>query len=108
MGLKRFPDGFEWGAATAAYQIEGAWNEDGRGLSVWDTFCRQPGKVMGGESGDVACDHYHRYRADVALMQRLGPADLSLLGLVASRDPVRCRRGQREGVSTSTTAWSTN
>ncbi len=72
MGLKRFPEGFEWGAATAAYQIEGAWNEDGRGLSIWDTFCRQPGKVVGGESGDVACDHYHRYRADVALMQRLG------------------------------------
>jgi beta-glucosidase len=72
MTLRSFPEGFQWGAATAAYQIEGAWNEDGRGLSVWDTFCRQPGKVVGGETGDVACDHYHRYRADVALMRQLG------------------------------------
>ena len=67
-----FPDGFEWGAATAAYQIEGAWNEDGKGLSIWDVFCRQPGRILGGEAGDVACDHYHRYKDDVALMKRLG------------------------------------
>src|SRR5690242_5555444 len=67
-----FPDGFLWGAATAAYQIEGAWNEDGRGESIWDRFSHTPGKVNNGETGDVACDHYHRYREDVALMKRLG------------------------------------
>lgn len=69
-----FPDGFEWGAATAAYQIEGAAFEDGRGLSIWDTFSHQPGKVRDGDTGDTACDHYHRYAADVALMAELGLA----------------------------------
>jgi len=68
----RFPDGFVWGAATAAYQIEGAAFEDGKGVSIWDTFCRQPGRIVTGERGDVACDHYRRWREDVALMQRLG------------------------------------
>ncbi|MDT5042559.1 MAG: beta-glucosidase [Actinoplanes sp.] len=69
-----FPDGFVWGAATAAYQIEGAANEDGRGLSIWDTFSRTPGKVFAGHTGDVACDHYHRYPDDVTLMAGLGLA----------------------------------
>jgi beta-glucosidase len=68
----RFPDGFLWGAATAAFQIEGAAQEDGRGQSIWDTFCRQPGKVRNGDTGDVACDHYHRFRDDIALMKSLG------------------------------------
>ncbi|MCP4003370.1 MAG: beta-glucosidase [bacterium] len=72
MAFQSFPEGFEWGAATAAYQIEGAAFEDGKGLSIWDTFCRQPGKIETGETGDVACDHYHRYRGDVALMKQLG------------------------------------
>ncbi|MFC6885040.1 MULTISPECIES: GH1 family beta-glucosidase [Actinomadura] len=67
-----FPAGFRWGAATAAYQIEGAAAEDGRGPSVWDTFCRTPGRVLGGDTGDVAVDHYHRFREDVALMAELG------------------------------------
>ncbi|MDQ3707320.1 MAG: GH1 family beta-glucosidase [Chloroflexota bacterium] len=67
-----FPDGFLWGAATAAYQIEGAWNEDGRGESIWDRFSHTPGNVHEGDTGDVACDHYHRYRDDVALMKQLG------------------------------------
>jgi beta-glucosidase len=70
----RFPDGFIWGAATAAYQIEGAATEDGRGLSIWDTYSRTPGKVFAGHTGDVACDHYHRYRDDVAIMGDLGLA----------------------------------
>jgi beta-glucosidase len=69
-----FPDGFVWGAATAAYQIEGAANEDGRGPSIWDTFSRTPGKVFAGHTGDVACDHYHRYADDVAMMAGLGLA----------------------------------
>ena len=72
MAFLRFPDGFQWGAATAAYQIEGAFNEDDRGLSVWDVFSHQPGRVMGGENGDVACDHYHRYLSDIDLMAELG------------------------------------
>jgi beta-glucosidase len=67
-----FPQGFRWGAAAASYQIEGAANEDGKGQSVWDMFCRRPGAVWEGHTGDVACDHYHRFREDVALMKRLG------------------------------------
>jgi beta-glucosidase len=69
---RTFPDGFVWGAATASYQIEGAHDEDGRSPSIWDTFSRTPGKVVGGDTGDVACDHYHRVAEDVALMSSLG------------------------------------
>ncbi len=68
----RFPPGFTWGVATAAYQIEGAVAEDGRGDSIWDTFCRQPGAIKDGHTGDVATDHYHRWPQDVALMAELG------------------------------------
>jgi beta-glucosidase len=67
-----FPTDFLWGAATAAYQVEGAACEDGRTPSIWDTLSHTPGLVLGGDTGDVACDHYHRYRDDVALMARLG------------------------------------
>jgi beta-glucosidase len=67
-----FPNDFRWGAATAAYQIEGAAQEDGRGPSIWDTFSKTPGKVANGDTGDVACDHYHRFEQDIALMQELG------------------------------------
>jgi len=70
--LLRFPQRFVWGAATAAYQIEGAAHEGGRTSSIWDTFGRTPGKVFEGHTGDVACDHYHRYPEDVALMTSLG------------------------------------
>ncbi len=67
-----FPHNFTWGAATAAYQIEGAWNEDGKGPSVWDDMTHRGGKIKGGTNGDVACDHYHRWPEDVALMKELG------------------------------------
>ncbi|WP_051366785.1 GH1 family beta-glucosidase [Hamadaea tsunoensis] len=67
----RFPEGFRWGVATAAYQIEGAATADGRMPSIWDTFARTPGKVHRGHTGDVACDHYHRYAEDVALLSEL-------------------------------------
>jgi beta-glucosidase len=67
-----FIDGFTWGVATASYQIEGAAHDDGRGDSVWDMFCRKPGTVFDGHTGDDACDHYHRYREDIALMRDLG------------------------------------
>ena len=71
-GVLRFPEGFVWGAATAAYQIEGAASIDGKGRSVWDTFSHAPGNIRGGDTGDIACDSYHRYREDVALMASLG------------------------------------
>jgi len=70
--LHSFPKGFVWGAATAAYQIEGAWNEDGKGESIWDRYCRTPGNIARDENGDRACDHYHLWREDVALMKELG------------------------------------
>ena len=70
--MPRFPDGFAWGVATASYQIEGAVAEGERGPSIWDTFSHTPGKVLGDDTGDVADDHYHRYREDVGLMGELG------------------------------------
>ncbi|MYV64518.1 family 1 glycosylhydrolase, partial [Streptomyces sp. SID2131] len=70
--VRSFPPGFLWGAATAAYQIEGAAAEDGRTPSIWDTFSHTPGRVFEGHTGDVAVDHYHRFREDVALMSELG------------------------------------
>ena len=68
----RFPPGFVFGVASSAYQIEGAADEDGRGPSIWDTFSHTPGRTLNGETGDVACDHYHRWREDVAVMRELG------------------------------------
>src|SRR5262245_22521658 len=69
---RRFPDGFLWGTATAAYQIEGALTEDGRGPSMWDSFARLPGAIHDGSNAEVAVDHYHRHRDDVQLMKQLG------------------------------------
>jgi beta-glucosidase/6-phospho-beta-glucosidase/beta-galactosidase len=68
---QQFPPGFVWGAATASYQIEGAASEDGRGESIWDRFSHTPGKVANGDTGDIACDHYHRWQDDIALMREL-------------------------------------
>lgn len=68
----RFPDGFVWGAATASYQIEGAVRDDGRGPSIWDVFSHTPGRVANGDTGDVAADHYHRWREDIGLMREIG------------------------------------
>lgn len=67
-----FPDDFVWGAATSAYQVEGAWNEDGKGPSIWDTFSHTPGRIANGDTGDVTVDHYHRFPEDVNLMVELG------------------------------------
>ncbi|TXC85873.1 beta-glucosidase [Metabacillus litoralis] len=72
MAIIEFPKDIRWGAATAAYQIEGAATKDGRGLSIWDTFSKTPGKVLNGDNGDIACDSYHRYEEDIELMKELG------------------------------------
>jgi beta-glucosidase len=85
-----FPEGFLWGAATASYQIEGAVREDGRGPSIWDTFSRTPGRTYRGDTGDVACDHYHRLEEDLDLM--------SEIGLKAYRFSVAWPRVQPDGV----------
>lgn len=67
-----FPPNFTWGAATASYQIEGAWDEDGKAPSIWDLYCRKEGAVHEGHDGNTACDHYHRWREDIALMREIG------------------------------------
>lgn len=71
MARVRFPQGFHWGTATAAYQIEGAWQEDGKGESIWDRFAHTPGQIKGGDTGDAACDSYHRFEEDIALMRAM-------------------------------------
>jgi beta-glucosidase len=71
-GDRAFPPGFRWGTATSAYQVEGAWHEDGKGESIWDRFSHTPGKIANDDTGDVAIDHYHRYRDDVQHMKALG------------------------------------
>ena len=88
-----FPKDFVWGAAAASYQIEGAAYEDGKGLSVWDTMCRQPGKVWEDNTGDIACDHYHRYQEDARLMGEIG--------LKAYRLSISWPRVLPEGVGTT-------
>ena len=105
--LDALPADFVWGAATAAYQIEGAVAEDGRAPSIWDTFSHTPGKVDNGDTGDVACDHYHRWPEDIGLMRELGTDayrfSIAWPRVVPGGDgPVNARRA-----STSTTGWST-
>ena len=70
--MKTFPTNFTWGAATASYQIEGAWNEGGKGPSIWDAFTQTPGKIAEGHTGNVTCDHYHRLEQDVEMMAAMG------------------------------------
>ena len=67
-----FPASFLWGTATSSFQIEGAWNVDGKGESNWDRFCHTPGKIFEGQTADVACDHYHRWREDLDLVASMG------------------------------------
>ena len=71
IGSARFPDGFLWGLASASYQVEGAWNADGKGESNWDRFSHTVGKIKGGATADVSCDHYHHYKEDLAILKRL-------------------------------------
>jgi beta-glucosidase len=72
MVVEAFPTGFIWGVATSAFQIEGAHDVDGRAPSIWDTYAGRPGLIEDGSNAEVACDHYHRYVEDIALMQSLG------------------------------------
>ena len=82
---RSFPAGFLWGAATAAYQIEGSVTADGRGPSIWDTFSHTPGRTLNGDNGDIACQHYKRLAEDLDLVQQLGVACLQVLGRMATR-----------------------
>ena len=93
-----FPRDFVWGAATAAYQIEGAATEDGRGESIWDRFCRTPGNVANGDNGDVACDHYHRWPRGHRPDGRARPQRLPLLDRLAAHPAGRARRGEPAGL----------
>lgn len=72
MTVKNFPKGFLWGSASAAYQVEGAWDKDGKSESIWDRYVRIPGTTFKGTNGNLAVDHYHRYKEDVALMAEQG------------------------------------
>lgn len=67
-----FQKDFVWGTATSAYQVEGAFQEDGKGPSIWDEFCKIPGRIQRGQTGEVSCNHYHRFHQDIALMKRIG------------------------------------
>jgi len=67
-----FPENFLWGAATASYQIEGAWNKHGKGESTWDRFAHTPGTIKNGDTGDIADDHYNRWKKDIGLMKKIG------------------------------------
>jgi len=88
--MPAFPEGFQWGVATSSYQTEGAVSEGGRGVSIWDTFCRRPGVIRDGHTGDVATDHYHRWEGDVTLMAELG--------LTAYRFSIAWPRIQPDGI----------
>ena len=70
--MKKFPEGFTWGTATSSFQIEGAWNVDGKGLSIWDTFCKNKSNIADKSNGHIACDHYHKFEEDILLMKSLG------------------------------------
>ena len=70
--LDKFKDDFLWGSASAAYQVEGAWNQDGKGESIWDIYTKKPGTTFKNTNGDIAVDHYNRYKEDVALMAEMG------------------------------------
>jgi beta-glucosidase len=96
--IRQFPAGFVWGAATAAYQIEGAVDEDGRGPSIWDTFSHTPGRVVGGETGDLACDHYHRWPEDLELLADLGVTAYRLSVAWPRIQPTGAGRVERRGV----------
>jgi len=89
-----FPEGFLWGTATSAYQVEGSTRADGRGESIWDRFTAEPGRIDDGSSGEPACDHYRRWREDIQLMQALGLRGVPVLHQLAPDLPHRGGRAQ--------------
>ena len=91
---KGFPEGFLWGSASAAYQIEGGWQEGGKGMTNWDAFVRIPGKTYKGTTGDVAVDHYHRYKEDIALMAENGTENLSFFRFMGQNLSGRHRKSK--------------
>src|SRR5262245_44393179 len=93
---RQFPKGFYWGTATSSYQIEGAWNEDGKGPSIWDTYAHTPGKIKNGDTGDVANDHYHRYKGCGADAERRRQC-LPVLHLLATHLPARHGHAEPQG-----------
>ncbi|MFD7378515.1 family 1 glycosylhydrolase, partial [Streptomyces mirabilis] len=95
--LAALPEDFLWGTATSAYQIEGAVAEDGRSPSIWDTFSHTPGKIDNGDHGDIACDHYHRWREDITLMRQLGTNAYRLWGGGGPGVGAGARRAGEEG-----------
>ena len=95
--LSGFPNGFVWGTATSAYQVEGAVNEDGRGPSIWDRFAHTPGTISDHSNGDIATDHYHLYKEDIQLMKALGTKAYRILDCMASRLPGRSRLAKPKG-----------
>ncbi len=103
-----FPSDFVWGEATASYQIEGALNEDGQGESIWDRFSHTPGKVEQGITGMLACDHYHLWREDVALMKSLGFKGLPLFSIFWPRVLPEGRGKPNPAAWISIPAWWTN
>jgi beta-glucosidase len=102
-----FPDGFIWGTATSAYQIEGAVSEDGRGRSIWDTFAHTPGKIGDRSNADRANDHHHRYKEDVGLIRELGAKAYRFSIAWPRVFPAGAGAPNPKG-SISTTVWSTN
>ena len=84
-----FPEDFNWGSATASYQVEGAFDVGGRSASIWDTFSKTPGKVVRGDNGDVACDHYNRFEEDIQDHERSWNADLPFLNCLAKHHAKR-------------------
>ena len=92
-----FPKNFLWGAASAAYQIEGAYNEDGKVPGIWDALSE--GHVKHGENGTIACDHYHRYKEDVALLKKAGRQGVSLFRQLAARDVRSPTRSTPKGLA---------
>lgn len=94
MKVTRFPKDFLWGSASAAYQIEGGWKEDGKGVTNWDTFVRIPGKTYKATTGDVAVDHYHHYKEDIALMAEMGIKNIPVFCLLGPYLSGRKRYGQ--------------
>ena len=104
--MTKFPESFLWGAASSAYQIEGYTTADGGGLSIWDTFSHTPGKVDYGDTGDIACDSYHRYAEDIALLKALGVKAYRFSPAGQESIPMPTETGTKQVLPTMTRSWT--